>query len=66
MAKIRKIPSSTGSYQPIYEVKLTTKFFFLKDGTFDGIEVDVEGRPKEEQKLVLELCRKLAEARALG
>jgi len=48
-------------YAKVYKTDLQTNFYFNKDGTFDGIGIDVRGTTKEEKRLVEELCRELAE-----
>lgn len=59
--KVSKI-TNTPNYGIIYDVDLPIRFFFNKDGSFDGIEAHVEDALERDQKLIAELCRDLAAA----
>lgn len=65
--KVNKI-EETKHYGNIFDVFLPVRFFFNKDGSFDGIEITQEkptGRCasrsyKRDEELIEELCNKLA------
>jgi hypothetical protein len=49
-------------YSAIYTLRLPIDFFFNKDGSFDGIGIDVSSEVKttsHEKNVVKELCNKL-------
>ena len=54
--KIYKI-NETSVYGKIFVVNLPTQFFFNKDGTYDGFEIDVHDATDPEKELVCELCK---------
>ena len=49
-------------YGEVFDIGFPTRFYFNKDGSFDGIEVSVEGGSERDNVLVRELCLKLAQA----
>jgi len=51
-----------GGYDEVFDIGFPTRFYFNKDGSFDGIEVSVEGGSERDNLLVRELCLKLARA----
>jgi len=58
--KVSKV-LETEQYGNIYSVDLPIRFFFNKDGSYDGIEVHVENTSDRDQELVKELCEKLTQ-----
>ena len=63
--KVNKI-EQTKQYGAIFDVGLPVRFYFNKDGSFDGIEVSVETATKRDQKLISELCLMLAKATGIN
>jgi len=59
--KVNKI-EETENYGCIFDVALPVRFYFNKDGSFDGIEVAVEKASDRDQALVEELMKRLVEA----
>lgn len=60
--KVNKIVPTKGEYGLIFDVALPVRFYFNKDGTFDGIEISAEKTNEKEGKLAEELCQELAQA----
>lgn len=52
----------TKVYGAIYTVALPIRFFFNKDGSYDGLDVHVKGASERDQELIKELMIKLVEA----
>ena len=63
--RVNKI-RETSEYGELFDVALPIRFYFNKDGSFDGIDVHVEGASQRDKDLVEELCKKLAEALGIG
>lgn len=59
--KVHKI-EETKNYGNIFDVNLPVRFYFDKDGSFDGIEVYVENATERDKQLIEELCTKLGKA----
>lgn len=57
--KVNKIVPTKGEYGLIYDVALPVRFYFNKDGSFDGIEFSVEKATEEERSLVDALLKEL-------
>ena len=57
--------ADTKFYGDIFDVTLPVRFYFNKDGSFDGIEVYVADATESEQKLVIELCAMIHKSRSL-
>ena len=53
--KIYKI-KETNVYGKIFVIDLPIQFFFNKDGTYDGFEIDVRDATENEKDLVREFC----------
>jgi len=54
--KVYKI-NETENYGKIFVINLPTQFFFDKDGTYDGFEIDVMNVTENEEKLIEEFCK---------
>ena len=59
--KVNKI-TNLKNYGVIFDVGYPIRFYFKKDGSFDGIEVVVENASDRDHLLIKELCLKLARA----
>jgi len=59
--KVNKI-ENTLEYGVIYDLGLPIRFYFKKDGSFDGIEIFSQHASKRDHKLIDELLQKLGEA----
>lgn len=59
--RVNKI-EETANYGNIFDVFFPVRFYFNKDGSFDGIEVTQENPTKRDEELIEELCEKLAKA----
>lgn len=53
--KVYKI-NETDVYGKIIVVNLPIQFYFNKDGSYDGFEIDVDEATEKEKELVGELC----------
>jgi len=62
LLRVNKIVPTKSEYGLIYDVALPIRFFFSKDGSFDGIEVSVEKATEQENKIVEDLLKELAQA----
>ncbi len=58
--KILKV-LETSVYGENFMVEFPVRFFFDKDGSFDGLDINTEHAPERDQALVKELCEKLSE-----
>ena len=54
--KIYKI-NETKNYGKCFVTNLPVKFFFNKDGSYDGFEINVCNCTEKEKKLLEEFCR---------
>jgi len=59
--KVNKI-EETKEYGVVFDVELPVRFYFNKDGSFDGIEVTVERASERDVELIKELMVMLSEA----
>lgn len=56
---VKKLKPKTDAYSVIYCVSYPCRFYFNKDGTYDGLEFETIGITDEEAFLIEELLDKL-------
>jgi len=58
--KVLKSERLISKYGAIYDVSVPVRFFFNKDGSYDGLEFAVEGCNSKEVEVIRELTLRLA------
>jgi len=61
--KVLKSQFLNSDFGTIYDVNVSVRFFFNKDGSYDGLEFAVQGCNDKEIELLRELTLRLANQR---